>query len=198
MKRIAIAGGIGAGKSTVTRYLARLGWPVIDADVTARQITQPGEPAWQALRDAFGDGVLSTDGTLDRDLLAEIVFHDLSALRRLNHITHGRIGAVIVHELDETKGAAVFVALPLFLSEHRPLFGLDEVWAVQVQPETAVARLCEMRGFGEIDARARLANQMTNDERAAIVDRVIWNDGSLESLYTQLDALLGERGLSRG
>jgi dephospho-CoA kinase len=197
VKTVAIAGGIGAGKTAVAERLASLDWPVIDADVIARKVVEKGEPAWRALRDAFGTAVLGEDGELDRKFLADVVFHDPSALRRLNHITHGRIGEEIVRELDATMGPAVFVALPLFRSEHRAALRLDEVWAVQVEPATALKRLCTLRGFSEDDARARLAAQMSNDERAAVVDRILWNEGTIDDLYAQLDAALEELGVGR-
>lgn len=197
MKTVALAGGIGAGKTAVAERLTALGWPVIDADVIARRVVEKGEPAWRALRDAFGSAVLDGDGELDRKFVADVVFHDPSALRRLNHITHGHIGTEIVRELDATRGPAVFVALPLFRSEHRAIFHLDEVWAVQVEPETALKRLCTLRGFSEDDARARLAAQMSNDERELLVDRVLWNEGTLDDLYAQLDAAVTALGVER-
>lgn len=197
VKRVVVAGGIGAGKSAVEERLLVLGWPVIDADVIARRVVQKGQPAWSALLDAFGTGALSGDGELDRKFIADIVFHDASALKRLNHVTHGYIGAEIIRELDAATGPAVFVALPLFRPEHRVNLLIDEVWAVHVAPATAIERLCSLRGFSEDDARARIAAQMSNDERAAIVDRVLWNEGSLEDLYTQLDSALANLGLSR-
>jgi dephospho-CoA kinase len=198
VKRIVIAGGIGAGKSATCEHLISLGWPVIDADAIAHEVTEPGRPAYAALRDAFGDAVLSSDQSIDRAFLADVVFHDRSALRRLNAITHGHIGVEILRRLDEATGRAAFVALPLFRPEHREQLRLDEVWAVLVQPETALARLTTLRGFSLEDAQARLDNQMSNQERASIVDRVIWNEGSLEELHEQLDAVLKENGLTDG
>jgi dephospho-CoA kinase len=198
MKRIVIAGGIGAGKSAISERLEALDFTVIDADAVAHDITAKGSPALGALVDAFGRAVLATDGSLDRAFVAEIVFHDSSALRRLNRITHGRIGAEIVRQLDAAKGSAVFVAVPLFRPEHRAAFAIDEVWSVQVDAETAVRRLVALRGFSEVDARARLANQMSNEQRAAIVDRVFWNEGTLDELYAELDEALTLSGLARG
>ena len=197
MKRVAVAGGIGAGKTAVAQRLSALGWPVIDADDIARRVVEPGEPAWIALRDAFGAAVLGPHDELDRKFVADVVFHDASALRRLNHITHGPIGREIVRELNATQARVVFVAIPLFRPEHRGLFDLDEVWAVQVDPSTALRRLCELRGFDEEDARARLAAQMSNDERARLVDRVLWNEGTFEELYAQLEVALEDLGIRR-
>jgi dephospho-CoA kinase len=192
VKRVSVAGGIGAGKSVVTDRLSSLGFSVIDADIIARQVVEKGEPAWTALRDAFGTAVLTPEDDIDRKFLADVVFHDASALRRLNSITHGYIGAEIAAELDRATGSAVFVAIPLYRPEHREVYGFDETWAVQADPTTAFQRLTTLRGFEPDDALARLAAQMDNEARAAIVDRVIWNDGTLDELYESLDVALGE------
>ena len=196
MKRVALAGGIGAGKTVLSERLVSLGWPVIDADVVARKVVEKGEPAWTALRDAFGTAVLTPTGELDRKFMADVAFHDASALRRLNHVTHGYIGREIVRELDATDADVVFVALPLYRREHRDAFHLDEVWAVVVDSEVALARLLEQRGFDEDDARARLAAQMSNEERASLADRVLWNNGTRDDLFAQLDAALVDVGAS--
>ncbi|MFY9782276.1 MAG: dephospho-CoA kinase [Acidimicrobiales bacterium] len=195
MKRVVIAGGIGAGKTAVAERLTYLGFPVIDADIVARRVVEKGEPAWHALLDAFGTAVLDDSGEIDRRFLADVVFHDESALRRLNNVTHGYIGEEIARELDNTSGPVVFAAVPLFRREHRSLFQLDEAWAVLVEPATALERLVKLRGFSEEDARSRLAAQMGNEERMAIVDRVIWNDGTLDELFGQLDAALEDLGV---
>jgi len=198
VKRIVIAGGIGAGKSAVAQRLRDLGFSVVDADDVAHDVTAPGSPTLATVVDAFGSAVLDGDGALDRAFVADVVFHDSSALRRLNSITHPAIGVEIIRRLDEANGDAVFAAIPLFRAEHRAAFSLDAVWSVQVSPETAIRRLVNGRGFAEADARARLANQMSNDERAAMVDRVLWNEGTLDELNNELDAALAEVGLSRG
>ena len=198
MKRIVIAGGIGAGKSAVGDRLRSLGFTVVDADDVAHDVTSPGSATLSALVDAFGSAVLDAEGSLDRSFVADVVFHDDSALRRLNAITHGPIGVEIIRRLDAADGDAVFAAIPLFRPEHRAAFSLDAVWSVQVSPETALRRLIDGRGFSEVDARARLANQMSNDERALLVDRVLWNEGTLDELSAEVDAALDEAGLSRG
>jgi dephospho-CoA kinase len=198
MKRIVIAGGIGAGKSVVGDRLRSLGFTVVDADDVAHDITKPGSPTLSALVDAFGSAVLDDNGTLDRAFVAEVVFHDPSALRRLNAITHPAIGVEIAQRLDSADGDAVFAAIPLFRPEHRLAFAIDAVWSVQVTPETALRRLIDGRGFSEADARARLANQISNDERATMVDRVLWNEGTTDELFHELDVALRDEGLSRG
>jgi dephospho-CoA kinase len=198
MKRIVVAGGIGAGKSAVAERLQSLGFEVVDADDVAHQVTGPGSTTLSVLVDAFGSAVLDEQGAMDRAFVADVVFHDSSSLRRLNAITHGPIGVEIARRLDDAKGDAVFAAVPLFRPEHRAAFSLDAVWAVQVTPETAIRRLIDGRGFSEADARSRLANQMSNDDRAAIVDRILWNEGTLDDLYAELDLALDDEGLSRG
>ncbi len=198
MSRLAVVGGIGSGKTAATDYLATRGATVVDADVVAREIVLPGAPAWQQLRDAFGDAILMEDGNLDRAFVADVVFHDRSALRRLNAITHTQIGLEIIRRIDEAPTSLVVVALPLYRPEHRELFSLDEVWCIVVDPETAVRRLTQHRGMREDDARARLANQMTNVERTALCTEVISNEGSLDDLQGALDGLLKRKGLLDG
>jgi dephospho-CoA kinase len=189
---VCVAGGMGAGKTAATDRLSSLGFSVVDADVSARRIVEKGEPAWRALQDAFGTAVLTPEGDIDRKYVADVVFHDTSALRRLNHITHGYIASEMKAEVAGASGPVVFVALPLYRVEHREEFGFDEVWAIQVDPAVALERLTTLRGFSPEDARARLAVQMSNEERAAIVDRVIWNDGTVDDLYRSLNAALEE------
>ena len=198
MKRIVIAGGIGAGKTAATDYLASRGFAIVDADDVARTVTEPGEPAWTAMVDAFGDAVLQEDRTLDRAFVAEVVFHDPSALKRLNMITHDHIGLEILRRVSAATEDAVFIAIPLFRAEHRKAFELDEVWAVLASPDVALSRLVEHRQFSRTDARARLASQDTNDQRASIADHVLWNNGTFDELYAQLDGQLLRCGLIDG
>ncbi|HQT99934.1 MAG TPA: dephospho-CoA kinase [Acidimicrobiales bacterium] len=193
---MALAGGIGAGKSAVGDYLSSRGFTVVDADQVARFVVEPQQPAYFALQDAFGRAVLTDEQLIDRAFLADVVFHDDSALRRLNAITHGYIGREIVRQLDLATGSAAFVALPLFRPEHRATFVLDEVWAVLSEPEVALGRLKRFRGFNDDDARSRLRAQDSNDHRAAIADVVLWNNGTLDELREAVDTLLRQRGLA--
>ncbi len=182
----------------VTERLRARGVEVIDADQVARDVTAPGTPAYQALRDAFGDAILTETGEIDRPFLAEVVFHDAWALRRLNRITHGPIGEEIARWLAASDAPVRVVALPLYRPEHRETFGFSEVWAVQVPDDLAVQRLINGRGYREEEARARLAAQVTNDEREAMVDRVLWNTGTLDELYRALDELVVVSGIAGG
>lgn len=195
MLRLGIAGGIGSGKSALADVLEAHGVVVIDADHVAREVVEPGEPAWRALVDAFGSAVLRIDGSIDRQFLADVAFPHPPNLRRLNAITHGVIGRTIVERLANLSERHVAVALPLFRVEHRQIFGLTEVWGIDVEPGEAVRRLVTFRGFDENDARTRIAAQMTNAERAAIVDVVIPNNGSLEEFQGVVSALVRQRGV---
>ena len=195
MLQLGIAGGIGSGKSTVTSALERAGIRVIDTDVIAREIVEPGRPAWQALIDAFGRAVTDGDGFIDRQFLASVAFPNPTALRRLNVITHGAIGLEVLRMLDECRDIDYAVAVPLFRPEHRSLFRLSEVWATEVDPDVAISRLIQYRGFSEEDARNRIQSQISNSERSAIVDVVIPNNDSIAMLENRIKVLLDERGI---
>jgi dephospho-CoA kinase len=196
--RIGLAGGIGSGKSTAEFFLREWGFDVVDADVVARDIVAPGQPTLQALIDAFGRSVLDINGELDREFLGRLVFRDPTALRRLNAITHPAIGIEILRRLSESSDRAVFVALPLFRPEHRTAFGLDEVWLIDVSPETALVRLVEGRGLSEEDARHRIAAQISQEARRQLVDVIISNEGSTDDLADQIRGSLIQRSLLDG
>ncbi len=195
MRRIALAGGIGAGKSTAVDYLRARGFMALDADEVYRDLAAPHQPLLATLVDAFGSAILTHDGELDRSFLAAVVFNDRSALHRLNAITHPAIGRAIRRALDSADGDVAFVAIPLFRLEHRDELQLDEVWSIQVSPEIAVDRLVSQRAMGESEARARIAQQMSNEERQRLADEVIWNNTDRDTLQVRLDELLRQRGL---
>ena len=190
VKRIALTGGIGAGKSTVVEYLREMGLMAVDADEIYSTLVAPGESLLGNLVDAFGSAILKTDGSLDRGFLASVVFHDATALRRLNAVTHPAVGQKIREYLDEATGSVAFCAIPLLRREHRHDLNLDEVWSVQVEPDTAVQRLVHGRNMSERDARTRIANQVDNAARQSLADVVITNESDLTSLRRQVDDLL--------
>jgi dephospho-CoA kinase len=195
VKRIAIAGGIGAGKSTVLSDLAKRGFSTIDADDVARDIVAPGTNTLATLVDAFGAGIVR-DRALDRQFLAHVVFSRPENLARLNAVTHGPIGMEIRRRMDAATGPAVFVAIPLFRASHREALALDEVWAVLTEPEVALQRLTSLRGMTQSDAQARLAAQDSNEHRTLLADVVVRNDGAPQELVAHVSALLIERGLA--
>ena len=187
MKLIGLMGGIGAGKSSVSSRLATKGAVIIDADVLARRVVEPGAAAYAPLVERFGRGVLNSDGTLHRAGLAAIVFHDKAALSDLNGITHPAIRAEIGAEIETLKHQDVVVILDAALLFETPRAEMVAKVVVDVDPEIAVARLVQFRGFTEDDAWARIRNQQTREERLADADYVIDNSGTADDLDRAVD-----------
>ncbi|GAA2444832.1 dephospho-CoA kinase [Streptomyces macrosporus] len=201
MLSVGLTGGIGAGKSEVSRLLAAYGAVIIDADRIAREVVEPGTPGLAAVVAEFGEEVLAPDGTLDRPRLGSIVFNDPERRKALNAIVHPLVGARSA-ELQEAAGedAVVVHDVPL-LTENglAPLY--DLVIVVDASPETQLDRLVRLRGMDEADARARMAAQATREQRLAVADIVIDNDGPLEKLEPQVAEVwrrLGERARETG
>ncbi len=185
MRRIGLTGGIGSGKSTVAALLAELGAHVIDADAVAREVVAPGSDGLAALVEAFGTGILSPDGALDRAALAQRVFADDSARAQLNAITHPRIAARTAELTAQLPGDAVLVHDVPLLAELGLQGNYDFVVVVDAPDEQRVHRLVE-RGLSEPDARARIRAQSTREQRLAVADVVIDNSGSLADLTEQV------------
>ncbi|MGO9342940.1 MAG: dephospho-CoA kinase [Acidimicrobiales bacterium] len=188
---VGLTGGIGSGKSTAAHMLASKGAVLVDADAIAREVVAPGGPAYGPVVERFGDAVVAVDGTIDRKALAEIVFNDPQALADLNAATHPVIGQLMVERRSaaEKAGAVVVMDIPLLKQTHREQLGFDVVVVVDAPTETAVERLVGQRGFDRADAEARLAAQITREERRALADVVLDNSGDLDSLQAQVDRL---------
>ncbi|GHG17921.1 dephospho-CoA kinase [Streptomyces filamentosus] len=186
MLKVGLTGGIGAGKSEVSRLLVSYGAVLIDADRIAREVVEPGTPGLAAVVAAFGDGVLTGDGTLDRPKLGSVVFADPERLAVLNAIVHPLVGARSA-ELESAAGPGDVVVhdVPL-LTENglAPLY--DLVVVVDASPATQLDRLVRLRGMAEQEAKARMAAQATRAARLEIADLVIDNDGPLEALEPQV------------
>jgi dephospho-CoA kinase len=195
VKRIAIVGGIGSGKSTVCHFLETEGFPVFDADDVAREIVNVGQPAFLALVDAFGVVILDTDGSLNRRALADIVFSDETARERLNRITHKRIIKKLQDKLTYSKSSVVFVALPLFEDEHRRQLQLDEVWLVQTNKSIIEDRLQQSRQMTLGDVNARMEAQKAISFALRNCDVEIDNNGSVSELQSTVRSLITIRGL---
>ncbi len=176
MLRIGLTGGIGAGKSSVTATFERCGGVVVDADVIAREVVEPGTEGLAALVETFGDDILSAEGALDRPALAQKAFRDDEARKALNGIVHPLVGKRREEIIADVAADAVVVEdIPLLVeSRMAPLFPL--VVVVHADPEVRVQRLVHQRGMSEADARARIAAQAGDDERRAVAD--IWLDNS--------------------
>ncbi|MEU4095678.1 dephospho-CoA kinase [Streptomyces sp. NPDC026673] len=182
MVKVGLTGGIGAGKSEVSRLLSSYGAVLVDADRIAREVVEPGTPGLAAVVAEFGEGVLTAEGALDRPKLGGIVFADPERLRALNAIVHPLVRDRSA-ALEQAAGpdAVVVHDVPL-LAENglAPLY--DLVVVVDAAPETQLDRLVRLRGMTEEDARSRMAAQATREQRLAVADVVIDNDGPLEAL----------------
>ncbi|MFF1678670.1 dephospho-CoA kinase [Streptomyces sp. NPDC058256] len=182
MLKVGLTGGIGAGKSEVSRLLVEHGAVLIDADRIAREVVAPGTPGLAAIVDAFGEDVLAPDGSLDRPKLGSIVFADPEKLATLNSIVHPLVGARS-RDLENaaSQDAVVVHDVPL-LAENGLAALYDLVIVVDASPRTQLDRLVRLRGMTAEDARARMAAQATRDKRLEIADVVIDNDVPLEEL----------------
>lgn len=181
MLRIGLTGGIGAGKSALSKTFSECGGIIVDGDVIAREVVEPGTEGLAALVEEFGDDILQPDGSLDRPALAAKAFRDDEARGKLNGIVHPLVGkrrAEIIAAVAESSRDAVLVEdIPLLVeSGMAPLFPL--VVIVHAPVEMRVRRLVELRGMSEEDARARIAAQATDEQRRAVAD--IWLDNSGE------------------
>lgn len=182
---VGLTGCIGSGKSTVSTLLALRGAQIIDGDKIARELQQPGRPILTALVNEFGE-VLLPDGSLDRARLAGIVFGDEERLAALNAIMRPAIAEAVQSRIDSFVLSDEVVVLDMPLLVENPRKDLAGVVVVDVDPETAVRRLVEGRGMAERDARSRLAAQATREQRLAVADFVIDNEGDQTALDEQV------------
>ncbi|MGW1146315.1 dephospho-CoA kinase [Streptomyces sp. NPDC002454] len=182
MLTVGLTGGIGAGKSEVSRLLVEHGAVLIDADRIAREVVEPGTPGLAAVVDAFGPEVLAGDGSLDRAALGAIVFTDPDRRAVLNGIVHPLVRARSAELKDAAPADAVVVQDVPLLAENGLSDLYDLVVVVDVAPETQLDRLTRLRGMSEADARARMAAQATREQRLAVADVVIDNDVPLDEL----------------
>lgn len=190
MEVVALTGGVGSGKSTVAGMLRELGATVIDADEAARAVVEPGTPGFLQIRDAFGERYVRA-GRLDRAALAELVFHDPEALRRLNEITHPLVRQWMAERQQEAEARGeerVVLDIPLLFEN-----GLQDAFAtillVYAPPDLQLRRLVEGRGFTDEDARARIAAQLPMAEKRGRATYVIDNSGSPAETRRQVEEI---------
>lgn len=186
--RIGLTGGIASGKSAVADLFARKGVPVIDTDVIAREVVEPGEPALAEIAREFGPGVLDPDGRLDRRRLRDLVFRDDRRRKALERILHPRIRGVAEERAAAAGGAYQLIVVPL-LAESPMKSTMDRILVVDCSEATQLARLRRRDGESEAQARRMIEAQASREERLAIADDVIDNDGSLEDTERQVDRL---------
>jgi dephospho-CoA kinase len=187
MLRVGLSGGIGSGKSTVARALARRGAVVIDADAIAREVVEPGRPGLGAVVERFGPGVLDGGGRLDRPALAALVFEDAAARADLNAIVHPLVAVETARRMAAAPPESVVVLdVPLLVESARS--GYDVVVIVEAPEAVRLERLVE-RGMAPDDARRRMAAQAGDAERRKVADVVLDNSGTPEDLEAQIEGL---------
>jgi dephospho-CoA kinase len=183
--RVGLTGGLGAGKSTVAALLAGHGAVVIDADAIAREVVRAGTPGFAAVVERFGPDVVGPDGELDRARLAGIVFADEAARNDLNGIVHPLVGQRSAELMAGVADDAIVVYDVPLLAENGLADGFDVVVVVEAELATRLHRLAQ-RGLAEADARARIAAQATDEQRRAIADEIVRNDGTEQELADQI------------
>jgi len=198
-----LTGGIASGKSTVARFLKDSGSLIIDADQISREVVAPGQPAWHDIKDRFGDGVFTANGTIDRAKLGDLVFKDARLRRELERIIHPRVGAEIDARMkrcaERSPQAVVIMDIPLLFETGRTT-DLSEIIVVYTSEENQRKRLMERDGYTVEEAQARMASQMPIEEKAKRATIVIDNNGSLSetrrqtlAVYRKLKELAGKK-----
>jgi len=192
MKVIGLTGGIASGKSTASSVLSKLGAKIIDADKVGHGIYIPNTDAWKDIIETFGNDLLLPDKTINRKKLGEIVFNDKEAVKKLNQIVHPRMYKNFEQTIDtfnkENNGKGVIVLDAAILIEAKWLPLVDEVWLVIADEETVIKRLCE-KGFTKEHARARIASQLSDEERKKHADIIIENSDSVANLKKRVNEL---------
>ncbi len=197
MKTIGLTGGIGSGKSTVSKILATLGAHIIDADIVGHEIYLPGKTAWKEVTEAFGQGIVAQDQTIDRKKLGAIVFSSPDVLARLNAIVHPIMFEEIRQRIQAKRAegfTAPIVVEAAILIEASWLPLADTVWVVETDKEAAIRRVAAQRGMSTADVEARIANQLSNAERRKHAQVVIHNNGSLQALEQQIQQAWDQLG----
>ena len=185
---VGITGGIGSGKSAVTDRLAQLGITIVDADVAARIVVEPGQPALTAIADHFGSGIIQQDGCLDRAALRKIVFEHPDARQWLESVTHPAIREEITRQLNSADSPYVVLSSPLLLEASQNNF-VDLVVVVDVPESVQLERTMKRDDNNAELVHQIMAAQLNRDDRLGAADMVIDNSGSLENLYQQVDLL---------
>jgi len=185
---VALTGGIGSGKSTVAERFARLGVPILDADVLARELTALGEPALDEIRATFGSGVIRPDGTLDRAALRGVVFADAAARRRLERILHPPIRARMRDWLGQVRAPYAILVIPLLFETGQTDLA-DRILVVDLPESEQIRRVQARSGLDEAEIRRILATQVPAGVRLAGADDRIDNGGDLRALEAQVERL---------
>ena len=192
---IGLTGGIGTGKSEAARRMVSFGAALIDADMVGHEAYQPHAEAWERVVEAFGEGILQSNGEIDRRSLGAIVFSDPEQLARLNGIMHPLMASMVQEKIEalETEGTEVVVVEAALLFEAGWDSLVQEVWVTDASEEAVIHRLGQRNGMSEEEARKRLASQMSRTERLERADFVIDNSGDFADMFTAIDELWATR-----
>lgn len=190
MKRVVgLTGGIGVGKSTAAAVLADLGAVVVDCDQIGREVARSDGAAYPGMVERFGPGVVGDDGEINRPALAAIVFNDPAALTDLNAVTHPAIDAVIAERIAAAPpNATVILDMAVLVESDLGKGQYSEVLVIEAPLPDRLDRLSQQRGMDPADARARIASQVSDEERRAVADHVVVNDGDVGVLRQRLEA----------
>lgn len=195
MFKIGLTGGIASGKSTVLTYFKDKGIPYIDADIVAREVVEPGTEGLKAIVDTFGSCVLQDDGTLNREVLGAIVFHNEEKRQLLNSCLKIHIRNRIMeltNQYEQVNTPILIYDIPLLI-EGEWYTMMDEVWLVYVNERTQIERLMSRNGYTREDALARINSQMRLDDKRAYADVIIDNNGTPHDLIVQLNTIWNDR-----
>ncbi|KIE49506.1 MAG: hypothetical protein MB54_04385 [marine actinobacterium MedAcidi-G2B] len=184
---IGLTGGIGSGKSTVSTGLVDRGAVLIDADAIVRELQQPGKPVFEKMVERWGEKILSDEGELNRQAVADIVFKDSEELLALNEIVHPLVRKEIARLRDTYAGGGAPIILDIPLLIESGYEDLNGIIVVDLFPEEAIRRLVAYRGFSEEDAKNRISNQVKREDRIKKADFVVDNNGDLNSLNEEID-----------
>ena len=193
-KIIGLTGGIASGKSTVSNWLISQGYPVVDADIAARKVVEPGMPALREITEAFGNDMLLEDGKLDRKKLGSVIFADEEKRHTLNAIVHPAVREWMRQETDrafENGASIVIMDIPL-LFESKLTHMVEETILVYVSEETQLKRLMERDGYSESDALARIQAQMPIDDKRKLADYVVDNNGMISETIEQVKEIMNQ------
>ncbi|PSL35225.1 dephospho-CoA kinase [Planomicrobium soli] len=197
---IGLTGSIASGKSTVSKMLTDLGYPVVDADLVARQVVEPGKETLAEIRNLFGSKVILPDGTLDRPKLGKLIFNDPVSRQQLNNIIHPAIRKEILRQRDAFLAQGhktVVLDIPL-LFESKLLNFAEKILVVSVSEENQLLRLMKRNGLTEQEALARIGSQLPMAVKEAGADAVVFNNGTIEETKQQLVQVLSDWGLKNG
>ena len=194
---IGLTGGIASGKSTVSAFLQDKGYTIIDADLAARMVVEVGQPAYLAIVEAFGKGILQENGQIDRAGLGAIIFNDQTKRNLLNGIVHPAVRSMMLSHKDEAienGKQTIIMDIPL-LFESDLTWMVDRTIVVTVEEDVQLSRLMKRNELTEEEAASRISSQLPLREKAEKADAVIDNNGSVEDTLKQVEELLAEWGL---